>query len=297
MRLSDISKYISNSKVVRDGEFNYLGLAISTCNAKLLTFIGDEKYLSNLSDSVSCIITTNDLIDKIDKSYGVIVTQNPRVDYFVLHNILADTNNEYCRELKATSVGENCKISNNVSISDINVKIGNNVTIEDFVVIKNNVEIKDNSIIRSGCIIGGEGYEFKRLEKSIMSVIHCGGVIIEENVELQYNTAVDKALYTWDNTIIGEYSKLDNFTHIEHGVKIGKRCLIASRSTIGGRTIIGNDSWIGLGAIVSNGLILGNKSSISLGAVVTKNLLDNSKVSGNFAIEHEKYIEFIKTIR
>ena len=130
-----------------------------------------------------------------------------------------------------------------------------------------------------------------------MNVKHCGGVIIGENVEVQYNSCVDKALNTWDNTVKDKYSKLDNFVHIEHGVKVSERCLIASNTTIGGRTIVGEDSWIGLGAVISNGLKLGKKISISLGAVVTKDLSDGEKVSGNFAIRHDKYIDFIKRIR
>lgn len=130
-----------------------------------------------------------------------------------------------------------------------------------------------------------------------MNVNHCGGVIIGNNVEVQYNSCIDKALYTWDNTIIGDYTKLDNMVHLEHGVKIGERNLIASRVTIGGRTEIGNDSWIGLGAVISNGLIIGNEVSISLGAVVTKKMKDKERVSGNFAIDHNKYIDFIKNIR
>ncbi|MDB1921743.1 hypothetical protein PMY56_02205 [Clostridium tertium] len=132
---------------------------------------------------------------------------------------------------------------------------------------------------------------------SPLSSISKKNVIIGNNVKIQYNSCIDKALYTWDNTVIGDYSKLDDLVHIEHGVKIGIRCLIASRATFGGRNILGDDSWIGLGAIISNGLILGSKVSISLGSVVTKNLKDEEEVSGNFAINHNKYIDFIKSIR
>lgn len=296
MKLKDIESLIDEIEVVNDGDFTSLGLAVSKCDEKLLSFIESDKYIDSLSENITCLITTAELANKLKDKYGIIISKKPRIDYFKIHNMLSK-DNKYSREKYDTVIGHDCKISDTAIISNKNVIIGNNVTIEEFAVIRENTVIGDNSIIRSGCKIGGEGYEFKRINNEIMNVIHCGGVIIENNVEVQYNSAIDKGLYTWDNTIIGEYSKLDNFVHIEHGVKVGPRCLIASRTTIGGRTTLGSDSWVGLGVIISNGLTLGNKISISLGAVVTKNIDDMEKVSGNFAINHDKYIEFIKTIR
>lgn len=296
MLLSEISNLVKDLTLVKEGEFTSLGLAVSKCNESLLTFIESDKYISGLGDNITCLITKPELADKLKDRYGVLVSNNPRMAYFKLHNKLSE-NKSYKREDFETKIGENCSISPLASIAKNNVIIGNNVIIEEFVVIRENTVILDNAIIRSGVKIGGEGYEYKRVDGIIMNVTHTGGVIIEENVEVQYNSCIDKALYTWDNTIIGEYTKLDNLVHIEHGVKIGKRCLIASRSTFGGRTVLGDDSWVGLGAVVSNGLTLGKNVSVSLGSVVTKSLEDGEKVSGNFAIDHNKYIDFIKSIR
>ena len=296
MLLSEVTNLLDDLILIKEGDFSSLGLAVSRCDEELLTFIESEKYIASLGDNITCLITNEEIGEKLKDRYGILVAKNPRMAYFKLHNKLAN-NKSYKRESFETKIGENCSISTMSSIAKNNVIIGNNVIIEEFVVIRENTVIGDNSIIRTGVKIGGEGYEYKRVDGSIMNVIHTGGVIIKDNVEVQYNGTIDKALYTWDNTIIGKDSKLDNLVHIEHGVKIGERCLIASRSTFGGRTILGDDSWVGLGAIVSNGLVLGNKVSVSLGSVVTKGLADGEKVSGNFAINHDKYINFIKSIR
>lgn len=296
MLLNEIVELVDGLKLCKDGEFTSLGLAVAECDEKILSFIESERYIDGLSNKVEALITTEEIAERLKDKYGIIISKNPRSDYFKLHNELSKME-AYKRKELTTSIGENCKISKLASISDKNVVIGNNVIVEEFVVIRENTIIGDNSIIRSGVVLGGEGYEYKRIDGIIMNVNHCGGVVIGNNVEIQYNSCIDKALYPWDNTVIGDYSKIDNLVHIEHGVKIGERCLIASRSTFGGRTIIGDDSWVGLGAIVSNGLTIGNKVSISLGSVVTKNLNNGEKVSGNFAINHEKYIDFIKSIR
>ncbi len=296
MLLSEIIHLKDDLELLKDGEFTSLGLAIAECDEKLLTFIDSEKYINSLSHRITALITTRKIGEKLKDKYGILISESPRNDFFQLHNILS-LKEDYKRECFDTTIGVDCKISKLSSISDKNVVIGNNVIIEEFVVIRENTIIEDNSIIRAGVVVGGEGYEYKRVDGIIMGVKHCGGVIIGKNVELQYNSCIDKALYPWDNTIIGDYSKLDNLVHIEHGVKIGERCLIASKSTFGGRTVIGSDSWVGLGSTISNGLILGNDVRISLGSVVTTNLKDGEKVSGNFAINHDKYIDFIKKIR
>lgn len=296
MLLSEILDLDSNFELFRDGYFSSLGLNISEVNEELLSFIESEKFLSNLSASISCVITTREMANKIPENIGVIISKVPRIDFFNLHNKLIGNEN-YKREDFDTKIGENCIISPKAIISNKNVKIGNNVVIEEYVIIRENTTIKDNCIIRANSVIGGEGYEFKRYDNKTIGVSHIGGVIIKENAEIQYSSCIDKAIYPWDNTIIGEYSRIDNLVQISHAVKVGKRCFITAKTTIGGRTIIGDNCWFGLGATVSNGLVIGNNSSVSLGAVVTKSLADNSKVSGNFAIDHEKFIEFIKSIR
>ena len=296
MLLSEILSLNHCFKLFRDGEFTSLGLNVSKTNVKLLSFIESEKFLGELSDSIACVITKKEMIDKIPETMGVIVSETPRIDFFKLHNKLVKNKN-YIRENFKTEIGENCYIAPTSIISNNNVKIGNNVVIENNVVILENTMIKDNVIIRANSIIGGEGFEFKRFDNKTMRIIHVGGVVLEENIEIQYSTCVDKAIYPWDNTIVGEYSKIDNLVHVGHAAKIGKRCFITAQVTIGGRTIIGDDSWLGIGSTISNGLVIGNNSSISLGAVVTKDIEDNSRVSGNFAIDHSKFIEHIKSIR
>ena len=45
--------------------------------------------------------------------------------------------------------------------------------------------------------------------------------------------------------------------------------------------IIGDDAWIGAGAIILNGVVIGNGAIIGAGSVVTKNVKANTIVAGN----------------
>ncbi len=300
-----ISEIIENAKenfgiveIISDNEFDTLGLAVSSVNMSFCTFIDDVKYIESLKDNATMVITSYKVSDLI-ANRGVCISENPRITFFKIHNYLAKSDKDYrLDEEFDTIIGENCKISDKAYIASKNVKIGNNVIIEEFVSIKENTIIGDNTFIGAGSVIGGEGYEFKRLKNSeVLTVKHIGWTKIGKNVDIQYNTCIDKAIYPWDATVIGDYCKIDNLVHIAHGVKLGKAVFVVAGALIGGRTVIKDNTWIGVGATVSNGLTVGKDARVNIGAVATKNVDDYSSVSGNFAIDHNKFIEFIKSIR
>jgi UDP-3-O-[3-hydroxymyristoyl] glucosamine N-acyltransferase len=180
------------------------------------------------------------------------------------------------------------------SIAQNIVIIGNNVSVEEFVVIRENTFIDNDTIIRDGCKVGGQGYELKRTDYGILSVAHAGGVKIGKNVEIQYNTCVDRGVFPWDDTIFGDYCKIDNLVHVAHGVKIGKNVLVVANVGLGGRTEINDGAWIGFAATITNGVTVGEDARANIGAVVTKSVPGNSSVTGNFAIEHSKFLRNLK---
>ena len=207
-----------------------LGLVEYNDGKDVCTFVDNEYYLEKLSDNIQMVLIGEDLLDTLKqyrKSYGICVVENPRLTYFRLHNYLVN-DISYRRTDFKTRIGNNCNISSQAVIADKNVIIGNNVTIEEFAVIRENTVINDNSIIRAGCKIAGEGFEFKNTSEEVFHVSHIGGVIIGESVEIQYNTCIDKAIYPWDNTVIGDHVKIDNLVHIGHAVKVDSRTMIVA---------------------------------------------------------------------
>lgn len=70
---------------------------------------------------------------------------------------------------------------------------------------------------------------------------------------------------------------------------IGRNCLIHQNVTIGQRVAagdqavphIGNDVWIGPGAVISGGIRIGDGSTISAGTVLSKDVAPKSLVAGN----------------
>ena len=297
MKLSELlPKYLEqyDFKLNNEQEFMSLGLVGSNTGSKKCTFVDSADYIDGMPDDVSMVITTKEFADSVvGEDRGVCIVDSPRIVYFKLHNALSKIK-PYARPDFKTVIGKNCKIHNSAVIADTNIKIGNNVIIEEFVVIRENTIIGDNCIIRTGVKIGNPDFEFKRDGESIFGVEHCGGVIIGSNVEILPNTGVNKALYPWDDTIIGDSCKIDMLCNVSHGAKIGKNTMIVALSGVGGRTVIGENCWIGYGAILRNGINIGDNARVNMGAVVSTNVADNKSVTGNFAIDHEKFMSELK---
>lgn len=298
MYLSNLlNKLKIENKCYDEREFNSLGLAGYNAGDRVCTFLVDSKYEKNLSDSVVMVITTDEIRKKLRNSnYGICIVDNPRLIYFLLHNNLCN-DMKYVGKTKSNMISKSAKISPLAHIAESNVIIGNNTVVEEFVSIKPNTTIGDNCVIRAGSIIGGTGFEVKNDGINNITVQHVGGIIIKDNVEIQQNTCIDRAIYPWDNTILEEGVRVNSLVQIAHGCKIGRNTEIVAHASIQGRVKIGENVWIGPGSVIRNGISIGNNSRVNMGAVVTLDVKENEAVSGNFAREHSIIIKELRNNR
>ncbi|MCI3922718.1 hypothetical protein MO973_21020 [Paenibacillus sp. TRM 82003] len=294
MKLSDILP--TSGKLISDGSFERMAQCTVRTVDKIFTFLDNPKYVSevNSNPNISCLICRSEHLDEIlNHSIGIICVEEPKLSFFKIHNELI-TNHSILSKVQS-KVGNHCFISPSASISPYNVVIGDNVIIEDHVVIKENVSIGDGCIIRTGSVIGGQGYEYKReAQRSILRVVHAGKIIICNDVEIKEYCTIHQAVFEWDVTLIGAHSKLDAHSHIGHGTKVGNRVMIGSHGNLSGNITIGDDVNIGPGVTISNRLRIASRSNITLGSVVTKDVGSGKTVTGNFAIEHDDFIKDLK---
>lgn len=286
MQLSELEIGKSNQVLV-DAEFEHFGLLSSSSLNAMITYLESEDFICQLDNKeIKAVICKPELVSLLPKHIqGIIISDNPMPLFWKLHNYMG---NSRCEKYNSR-IGQSCTISSLASISPDNVIIGNNVVIEDFVSIKDNVVIGDNVIIRSGSIIGGNGFEVKRLENSILSIEHYGGVIIQDNVEIQQLVSIQKGVFFGDNTFIGADTKIADMTLISHGCKVGKKCFFAGRSTLCGSVTVNDNVWIGPSSTIVNGLTIGKDAYIGLGSIVRKSVDSGMAVLGDKVMSMEKY--------
>jgi UDP-3-O-[3-hydroxymyristoyl] glucosamine N-acyltransferase len=144
---------------------------------------------------------------------------------------------EFAVVAENAQIGNNVKIYPQVYIGD-NVIIGDNTTLFSGVKIYSDCVVGKNCIIHSGAVIGSDGFRFAP-QNDHKKVPQIGNVILEDDVEIGANCAIDRA--TLGSTILRKGVKFDNLVHIAHNVEIGENSYIAAANVIAGSTKIGKN--------------------------------------------------------
>ncbi len=189
-------------------------------------------------------------------------------------------------------VGENVKIGDNVKIYPQvfigdNSVIGDNTTLFAGVKVYSETVIGKNCIIHSGTVIGSDGFRFNP-QNDNQKIPQIGNVIIEDNVEIGANCAIDRA--TLGSTILRKGVKFDNLIHIAHNVEIGENSYLAAGNVIAGSTKIGkNCMFSGQVGIVGHVEVADN-TIITAQSGISKSVTKNGEVlMGSPAFEASKY--------
>ena len=184
-------------------------------------------------------------------------------------------------------IGNNVKIYPQVYIGD-NVIVGDNTTLFAGVKVYSDCVIGKDCIIHSGTVIGSDGFRFEPQNVGNTKVPQIGNVVIEDDVEIGANCAIDRA--TLGSTIIRKGVKFDNLIHIAHNVEVGERSYLAACNVIAGSTKIGkNCMFSGQVGIVGH-LQIADNTTISAQSGISKSITKPGEVyMGSPAFEAGKY--------
>jgi UDP-3-O-[3-hydroxymyristoyl] glucosamine N-acyltransferase len=157
--------------------------------------------------------------------------------------------------------------------------IGEGSRIGAFTVIKDQVTLGKNVIIREHCLIGGVGFGLVRgPDAKLTRIPHVGRVVIEDDVEIFPFANVDRG--TLMETRIKRGAKIDHYAHVSHNTVVGEDCVITAGVVLCGKARIGDRSWAGIGAIVKEGITVGSEVTLGLGTVVLSNVEDGATMVG-----------------
>lgn len=192
-------------------------------------------------------------------------------------------------------VGENCVIGEGVSLFP-HVYIGDKTVIGKDTVLNPGVKvyheclIGQNCVIHAGTVIGSDGFGFApQSEDEFLKIPQIGNVVIEDNVEIGSNVAIDRA--TMGSTIIRKGVKIDNLIQIGHNVEIGENTVMAGQVGIAGSTKIGRNCMFGGQVGIAGHLKIADGTKIGAQSGVPGDIKnENSVLLGYPAIDHREFL-------
>jgi UDP-3-O-[3-hydroxymyristoyl] glucosamine N-acyltransferase len=138
--------------------------------------------------------------------------------------------------------------------------------------------IGNRVIVHAGAAIGQDGFGFAVGRGGHMKVPQIGRVIIQDDVEIGANTAVDRGMMR--DTVIGEGTKIDNLVQIAHNVRIGRHCLIVAQAGISGSTELGDFVSVGGQAGFAGHLKIGAGAQIAAQSGVIADAAPKARLGG-----------------
>lgn len=292
MKLSDVVKLVDSCELICSGDFMWLEQCNRVRCANALVYIESPIYIDTLDNpNITCVICKPEMLPLVPPHIkGIAVSEDPKRVFYQFHNYLVMKGKK-----TPAMIDPSAKISPQAYIAPYNIVIGKNVEIQPFAIIHENSTIKDNVRICSGSIIGGKSFSAVHDGPKKEFLAYDGGhVLLEEGVEICSHSHVACGILKNDITILGAYTKVDALVQIGHGTVIGRQTRIAAGAAISGNCVIGCHVWIGVNATISNRISIGDNARVSLGAVVTKDVPEGVTVSGNFAIEHQRFLKNLK---
>jgi UDP-3-O-[3-hydroxymyristoyl] glucosamine N-acyltransferase len=287
---------LAGLEVVRDGRFAVTG-KLSTPLDGLCVPLRSAKYADevNANPRVTAVITRPEIVDALDARLAVAVADQPDAAHSEVHGKLAVLYAAWLRD-QPNKIDPAAMIDPAAQIADHGVQIGARTWIGANVSVAPGVVIENDCVLHAGVALGVPGFNVGIIGGRQRIMPQMGGVRLKPWVELLANVCVARAVFGGE-TMLGEETVADNLVYIAHDVQIGRRVQLCALVNILGRTVIGNDAYLGPSAVIKNGLIVGDRARVSIGAVVTQDVAPDTVVTGNFAVLHDRFLDHIRSIR
>ncbi|MDR0310702.1 MAG: UDP-3-O-(3-hydroxymyristoyl)glucosamine N-acyltransferase [Acidobacteriota bacterium] len=309
MKLSDIAKKLGCEMTGHDVEIARVA-GIDEAGEGDLTFVSNRKYISRIKTTgASAIILGKDIppVDipslRTDDPYfafarALEIFFAPPVPEPGVHPtavIGEDVILGAGVNIGAYAViGRGCRIGDETTIYPHtvlypDVVAGRNCAFHSQVTVREGCRIGDRVILQNGVVVGGDGFGFAPLKDgTFYKILQTGSVIIEDDVEIGANTAIDRAAI--GDTIIRKGAKLDNLVQVGHGAEIGENSVLAAQAGLAGSTRLGRGVWVGGQAGFAGHLEAGDGAVIPAQSGTSHDIPAGAIVSGSPAFKNSDWL-------
>ncbi|SFS73288.1 UDP-3-O-(3-hydroxymyristoyl)glucosamine N-acyltransferase [Brevundimonas viscosa] len=284
------------AEVLRGGERMISAVApLASAGPADVAFLGDRRFLDSLrATAAGCVIAPAAAADVVPAGAALIVSGEPQAAWarasLLLHRpmdlspipLARAAEDETVRADPGVVLGQGARIGRGTRIG-ANTVIGPGVQIGRDCLIGPNVTVSfalvgDRVKLYAGARIGEAGFGAAGSRSGPVDVPQLGRVILQDGVTVGANSCIDRGAY--DDTVIGENTKIDNLVMIAHNCVIGRNCLIAAHTGISGSVTVGDGVIFGGKAGIGDHIAIGQGARVAGGAGVLADIPPGETWSG-----------------
>lgn len=257
---------------------------LSSADRGAIAFLGDRKFAAALDQTqAGCVIVPPEAVEAAPADASVIVSHTPQASWakasLLLHRVIAldaaITAQEACEDETVVIepgvvLGKGARIGRGTRIC-ANSVIGPGVQIGRDCVVGSNVTVSfaligDRVKLYAGARIGEAGFGATGTASGVMDIPQLGRVVLQDGVTVGANSCIDRGAY--DDTVIGENTKIDNLVMVGHNCIIGRNCLLVANTGISGSVTVGDNVIFGGKAGIGDHITIGEGARVAAGAGV-----------------------------
>jgi UDP-3-O-[3-hydroxymyristoyl] glucosamine N-acyltransferase len=313
MRLRHLASQLG-CELVGDGETDINGVAgMEHAVPGQLTFLANPTYAPKVALTKASAILVSEPVR--DLPIASVVSANPYLDFARALALFYQPPRPAPGIHPLASIAGGARIGENASIGPFavvgeRVSIGRNAVLHPHVVIYEGAEIGDDFlahshstvrefcrigsrvILQNGAVIGGDGFGFaKRADGTHYKIVQSGVTVIEDDVEVQALTGIDRA--TVGETRVKRGAKIDSLVQIGHASVVGEDNIICAQVGLAGSSILEKNVLLAGQVGVSGHLTIHDDAIVYAQSGIGHDVAAGTRVSGSPAFAANVWLRAI----
>jgi UDP-3-O-[3-hydroxymyristoyl] glucosamine N-acyltransferase len=301
-------------EVVGDADLEITGLApMERAGPTELTFLANPKYAHKVKHTKAGAILIAEAVR--DLPVASVVSKNPYLDFARALEMFYQPPRPCPGIHPLASVAQTAEIGEGAAVGAFavigeRVKIGRNAVIHPHVVIYEGVEIGDDFyahshaavrefcrignrvVLGNGVVVGGDGFGFAhRSDGSHYKIVQSGITVIEDDVEIQSLTSVDRA--TIGESRVKRGAKIDSLVQIGHACVVGEDNIICAQVGLAGSSVLGRNVVLTGQVGVSGHLTIHDNVVVYAQSGIGGDVKAGSVVSGSPAFDAREWLRAV----
>jgi UDP-3-O-[3-hydroxymyristoyl] glucosamine N-acyltransferase len=327
MKLSDLAQALG-CELKGDGTLEITGVrGMEQAGPSEVTFLANPKYAHKVKNTNAGAVLVSKEIEGL--AAAQLLSSNPYVDFARALGLFYQPPRPKAQIHPTASVAPSAQLGENASIGPFvaigeNVVIGKNAVLHPHVVIYEGAQIGDDFyahsgsvvrefcrignrvILQNGVIVGGDGFGFaKRADGTHYKIVQSGVTVIEDDVEIQTLTSIDRA--TVGETRVRRGAKIDSLVQVGHACEVGEDNIICAQTGMAGSSVLKKNVLLAGQVGLSGHLTIHENCIVYAQSGVGQDVAAGSVISGSPAYDAKAWLrtitampklpELLKTVR